>query len=75
MILQCMGGFCGRREACAHFHAPEIPGREPAERLCGRGDEDPQPMVLGGCANYLPVRKLGPLPPAPRRVHPPLGEA
>lgn len=42
--MQCMGGFCGRREACAHFHAPEIPGREPAERLCGRGDEDPQPM-------------------------------
>lgn len=33
------------------------------------------PTILGGCANYLPVRKLGPLPPAPRRVHPPLGEA
>lgn len=40
-LTQCMGGRCGSRESCAHYTAPEIPGRHPAERLCERGKEQP----------------------------------
>ena len=40
-IVQCMGGWCRSRESCAHYTAPEIPGRPPAERLCERGKEQP----------------------------------
>ena len=33
MRLQaCMGGFCRKREYCAHYHA--IDRSDPAERLC-----------------------------------------
>ena len=31
----CMGGFCRKRDRCAHYHADDR--REPAERLCMPG--------------------------------------
>lgn len=39
-IVQCMGGWCGSRESCAHYHAPPLPGTRPAERLCERGQPE-----------------------------------
>ena len=33
-MKQCMGGWCHRRNTCAHHHAPDIRGTEPVERLC-----------------------------------------
>ena len=44
MSAQCMGGWCQRRDACEHYHAPERPGRPPAERLCERGHDEPALM-------------------------------
>ena len=41
-MIQCMGGFCRQRESCAHYHAPQLPGREPAGRLCERGHDQPE---------------------------------
>lgn len=42
-LTPCMGGFCLKRQDCAHYHAN--PWRQqPAERLCGRGKDDPEPM-------------------------------
>ena len=32
MAISCMGGFCGRRESCALYHARDR--SRPAERLC-----------------------------------------
>jgi len=29
----CMGGFCGSRDRCAHYHS--VRKHPPAERLCG----------------------------------------
>lgn len=39
-IKPCMGGWCGRRDACRHYMAPTYIGDsvEPAERLCGPQD-------------------------------------
>lgn len=37
----CMGGWCASRAACAHYHAE---GQEPAERLCPKGKERPEPI-------------------------------
>jgi hypothetical protein len=42
-ILQCMGGNCGPRDSCAHYHAPPVPGIEPSERLCG---PTPEPIPV-----------------------------
>jgi hypothetical protein len=41
VMTQCMGGWCTRREKCAHYWAPRIPMAPPAERLCSSGDEVP----------------------------------
>lgn len=35
-MIGCMGGWCGQREKCAHYHAG---GQNPAERLCGEREE------------------------------------
>lgn len=43
IILQCMGGWCTKREHCAHYHAPPVPLLSPAERLCGQFDT-PEPL-------------------------------
>lgn len=43
-MIACMGGFCGKREGCAHYHAPARPGRQPIERLCDKGEDKPRPM-------------------------------
>jgi hypothetical protein len=43
LLVPCMGGFCGRRDSCAHFHADSW-GMQPAERLCARGLERPMPV-------------------------------
>lgn len=51
-IVQCMGGWCGSRESCAHYVAPRVPGVAPAERLCERG----QPIELVRI-NPAPERK------------------
>jgi hypothetical protein len=47
MILQCMGAFCGSREHCAHYNAPECKGIAPVERLCG-AMEEPESMSAPG---------------------------
>lgn len=33
-MIACMGGWCTKRDQCAHYYAE---GSEPAERLCLRG--------------------------------------
>ena len=45
MMVQCMGGMCKPREECPHYYAEPIKGTEPAERLCSRGDAEPQSVV------------------------------
>lgn len=37
-LSQCMGGWCKKRERCAHYEAPMRFGREPIERMCGPVD-------------------------------------
>jgi hypothetical protein len=37
-LTQCMGGWCQKRERCAHYGAPMRFGREPIERMCGPVD-------------------------------------
>ena len=44
-LLQCMGGWCDRRETCAHFNAPPN-GRPPVERLCAPGKDEPYPFIV-----------------------------
>lgn len=34
-VQACMGGWCTKRDHCAHFHATDR--RQPAERLCVPG--------------------------------------
>ena len=41
MIGQCMGGWCRSRADCADYHADPVPGREPVERLCPKGQDQP----------------------------------
>lgn len=43
-IVQCMGGWCTKRDKCAHYVAAPINGREPVERLCGDAEE-PERLV------------------------------
>ena len=45
-LVPCMGGFCGQRNGCAHYHAEPTPGLEPAERLCARGKPEPVSLAL-----------------------------
>ncbi len=54
-MIGCMGGWCGQREKCAHYHAG---GQNPAERLCGE-TEEPEPMVRPVAAE-TPKRKGNP---------------
>lgn len=42
MIVQCLGGWCRKRDECAHYWAPT--SRSISERLCPKGIEDPEPM-------------------------------
>ena len=37
-LTPCMGGFCPKRGACAHYHADTygIDPRDISERLCGK---------------------------------------
>ena len=41
-IIPCMGGWCPRREQCAHYHSTAQ--MYPAERLCPKDSEYPEPM-------------------------------
>ena len=50
-IVQCMGGFCQKRQQCAHYFAPGLQGREPIERLCAPGHDEPEPIRV------IPVRQ------------------
>jgi hypothetical protein len=43
-IVQCMGGWCKKREQCAHYWAPKIKNRAPIDRLCGKGVDEPEPI-------------------------------
>jgi hypothetical protein len=40
IAVACMGGWCRRREACAHYWA-DAPVAV-SERLCAPGEDDPQ---------------------------------
>jgi hypothetical protein len=42
--LSCMGGWCKLRDKCARHHA--VDRRRPVERLCERGEEQPEPLVM-----------------------------
>lgn len=45
---QCQGGWCVKREKCAYYHAQEVAGRAPADRLCEAGRYDAfQPIATG----------------------------
>jgi hypothetical protein len=44
-IVQCMGGWCKKREQCAHFWARRMNYRKPVDRLCGKFVEEPEPIV------------------------------
>lgn len=43
-LVQCMGGWCVKRQACQHFWSAPLAGREPIERLCPKGQEEPEPI-------------------------------
>lgn len=43
LIVACMGGWCHVRDRCAHHHSPS---RVVSERLCERGREEPEPMLM-----------------------------
>ena len=46
-LVACMGGWCRKREHCAHFHA--IDRSSPSERLCMPGQDGrgmAQPVVI-----------------------------
>jgi hypothetical protein len=43
-FVQCLGGWCKRRESCAHYHAPPLQDHEPSERLCPPGEDQPEPI-------------------------------
>ena len=45
---QCMGGWCTRREKCAHYWAPKQRNVPPSERLCSNGKEHPMPVPSDG---------------------------
>ena len=38
-VVQCMGGWCQKRDKCQHYLAKPIAMRPPVERLCGKLDE------------------------------------
>ena len=56
-IVRCLGGWCARRDECAHYHSRGIDGREPIERLCGDVSEPVKPC--GGYLNELEWRFAG----------------
>lgn len=39
--VPCMGGWCLSRVGCANYH---LTGPEPAERLCPKGQDYPEPI-------------------------------
>ena len=41
-FVPCMGGWCRRRDECAHYIGPHAHGLKPAERLCAPGFDDPE---------------------------------
>lgn len=41
MIVSCMGGWCRKRDECAHYHSRS---RVRSERLCERGKDTPDPI-------------------------------
>jgi len=41
-LVPCMGGWCAQRERCAHYHAAAP--MKPAERLCPKDEEQPEPI-------------------------------
>jgi hypothetical protein len=46
-LQACMGGWCAKRDWCAHYHAEDR--RAPAERLCRPGQDGSglaQPIVI-----------------------------
>jgi hypothetical protein len=43
-LVQCMGGWCNRRDVCQHYWSPGLPGRQPVERLCAPGQDEPEPI-------------------------------
>lgn len=51
--VACMGGWCAKREACAHYHAQDR--RYPIERLCGAHDE-PEPIRVVESPDQEPER-------------------
>jgi hypothetical protein len=61
MIAQCMGGWCRKRESCAHYRAPE--GGALIERICEKGQEMPVKVDMQK-AEVVPakVRKVGKKP-------------
>jgi hypothetical protein len=46
-IVQCMGGWCKKREQCAHYWAAPLRMRAPVERLCEPGHDDPEEISTG----------------------------
>ena len=60
ILVQCLGGWCRSRHACAHYFAEPLPNRQPVERLCG-AEEEPERITRIG---FLPVDKS----PVPRPV-------
>jgi hypothetical protein len=43
-LVPCMGGWCRSRNACAHHYAQTLPDRDPVERLCAKGVDEPAPV-------------------------------
>jgi hypothetical protein len=41
-VVPCQGRACNSRGICAHFYAFSLPNREPVDRLCPPGEEEPE---------------------------------
>ena len=50
-MTQCMGGWCKKRGDCRNFWAPKVAGVEPVERLCPKGQDEPEPIRV------IPIRE------------------
>jgi len=52
---QCMGGWCRQRNNCRNYTAPLQHGVEPVERLCPKGQDEPEPIRVDRVREEVPA--------------------
>jgi len=54
-MVQCMGGFCKQRGNCRNYVAPPTAGVDPVERLCQKGQDEPEPIRVVRVREEVPA--------------------